>query len=72
MSPENDLIPMGTVCRILGGDESPVVPGTVYRAIREGRLPKPIKIGKLTSRWRRSEIEAFIERAASDRDEVAA
>jgi len=35
-------------------------PATLYRHIRQGRLPKPVKIGA-SSRWLRSECEAALQ-----------
>ncbi|SHJ24259.1 helix-turn-helix transcriptional regulator [Wenxinia saemankumensis] len=39
---------------------------TVWRWASEGTIPGPIRIAN-TSRWRRSEIEAVINRAAAER-----
>lgn len=39
---------------------------TIYQGIKDGRFPRPIKICGLT-RWRRSEIEAFLDAAARQR-----
>jgi predicted DNA-binding transcriptional regulator AlpA len=44
---------------------------TVWRLSGEGVLPKPIRIAG-SSRWRRSEIEAVITRAAAGREPIAA
>ena len=38
-----------------------------WKWVREGRLPKPVKLGTL-SRWPRSEIVAVIEKAKAARD----
>lgn len=43
---------------------------TVYRGVAAGTLPRPVKIGA-ASRWPRSEIRAFIERAKAAREKVA-
>lgn len=37
-------------------------PATLYREIAAGRMPVPIKFGRM-SRWDASEVEAAIERA---------
>ena len=34
---------------------------SVYRLMREGHFPEPIRIGQRAVRWRRSELEAFLE-----------
>lgn len=43
---------------------------TFWRWVREGTLPKPLKLGSL-SRWPRSDMTKFIERAASQRETAA-
>ena len=40
---------------------------TVWRWSAEGTIPKPMKIGGM-SRWRQSEIEAVIQRAAAEHE----
>ena len=44
------------VCHFFGG----INPATLYRKIRQGVLPKPVKIGG-SSRWLRSECEAVLK-----------
>ena len=39
-----------------------VSPDTVFRWKREGRLPKALKLGPRATRWRQSDIQAFIDR----------
>lgn len=68
VDPRDDLIPMTAVCEMIGGKETPIAPSTVYKAIKRGDLPAPIKLGAGTSRWRRSEILQFLEQAVSARD----
>jgi len=36
-----------------------VLKDTIWRWVREGEFPKPIKIGMKCSRWRLSELEAY-------------
>lgn len=71
-NPQDDLITIQTACELIGGRESPITPSTLYRGIKSGRFPAPIKLGAGTSRWRRSEIIAMLERAAAERDGRAA
>ena len=33
---------------------------TIYRKIRDGSFPEPLKIGDRAVRWRESEIEAWL------------
>lgn len=67
-----DLVDEPTACAILGGADSPIHRSTLWRGCKNGRYPKPIKVGPGTNRWRRSELLAVIEKAAAERDEVAA
>jgi prophage regulatory protein len=43
----------------------PVSRSTWWAGVREGRFPKPVKLGKRTTAWRVSDIRAFIEREAA-------
>lgn len=43
---------------------------TFWRWVRQGIVPKPVKLGGM-SRWPRSEILAVIERAKAQRDTAA-
>jgi predicted DNA-binding transcriptional regulator AlpA len=47
-------------CRFFGGNR-PLNPATLYRGIRLGRFPRPVKVGG-SSRWLRSECEAALAR----------
>lgn len=59
----NDLWDISQTCRYFAaGGSSPIDPSTLYRGIKAGRYPKPIKIGAKYSRWRRSECEAALEK----------
>jgi len=51
----DDKLDLRSVCRFFGGTK-PLHPATVYRNIKAGRLPKPIKVAG-SSRWLRSECE---------------
>jgi len=53
------LIPLSQMESIVGFKKS-----KIYALIDEGNFPKPIKVGR-NSRWRSSEIEAWIESVAS-------
>lgn len=39
----------------------------IYGLIRKGEFPTPIKLGR-SSRWRKSEVEAWVDKKTSDRD----
>ena len=57
MNPQLELIDKAECCRMFGN----INPATLYRGIREGRYPRPVKIGSL-SRWLGSECEAVLGR----------
>lgn len=42
----------------------PVSRATWYRGIKDGRFPKPIKLGKQTNVWRASEVAKVIQNGA--------
>ena len=67
-----DLVDLKTACRVIGGQNSPIDKATFYRGIARGDFPRPIKITKQKSRWRRSELLAVLERAAAQRKVQAA
>jgi predicted DNA-binding transcriptional regulator AlpA len=54
------LLDLRAVCRLFGGTK-PIDPATLYRGIRQGRYPAPIKIGPGSSRWLRAECEAALK-----------
>lgn len=47
----------------------PVSPATVWRWVREGKFPKPFKLGESVTVWDAAEVEAFIQ-ARSQGQEV--
>jgi predicted DNA-binding transcriptional regulator AlpA len=49
------LLDRRAVCALFGN----INPSTLYRHIKQGRLPKPIHVGG-SSRWLRSECEAVL------------
>lgn len=53
------LLDRAETCRFFGGSR-PIHPATLYRGIREGRFPRPVKIGAGTSRWLREECETAL------------
>lgn len=55
----SELLDRREVCRFFGGNR-PLDPATLYRGIRKGRFPVPVKVGGC-SRWLRSECEAALE-----------
>jgi len=59
------LLDRKEVCRLFGGTR-PINPATLYRHIRQGLLPKPVKVGG-SSRWLRDECEAALQRMVDGR-----
>jgi predicted DNA-binding transcriptional regulator AlpA len=56
MQPPDDLLDCKATCAFFGGINA----ATLYRGIRAGRYPAPIKIGPNISRWLRSELSAAL------------
>ncbi len=64
----DDLVDQPVACQILGGTNTPIHGSTLWRGVKAGRYPKPIKVGPGTNRWRVSELVAVVERAAAERE----
>jgi predicted DNA-binding transcriptional regulator AlpA len=56
---DDERLDLRSVCRFFGGTK-PLHPATVYRNIKAGRFPKPVKIAG-SSRWLRSECQACLQ-----------
>ena len=63
----DDLLDVYEACRFLGGNR-PINPATLWRGVKAGRYARPIKIGPQSVRWRRSELQADIDRMIAERD----
>ena len=61
-----DLIDIDEVCRVFGGTR-PLHPATIYRGIKKGLYPAPIKVSRHASRWSREECLAAISAQAAKR-----
>lgn len=42
----------------------PVSPATIWRWVREGKFPKPFKLGESITVWDTTEVDAFILKSA--------
>lgn len=42
----------------------PVSPATIWRWVREGKFPKPFKLGQSVTVWNAAEVDAFISARA--------
>jgi predicted DNA-binding transcriptional regulator AlpA len=60
-----DLLDRPSVCRLFGGTR-PLNPSTLYRGIKLGRYPRPVKVGPGSS-WLRSECEAALQAMLNQR-----
>jgi prophage regulatory protein len=61
-----ELLDREAVCRLIGGTR-PINAATLYRGIRKGRYPQPIKVGPGSSRWLLAECEAVLQQMADGR-----
>lgn len=61
------LLDRASVCRFFGGDEKPIDPSTLYRGIRQGRYPRPVKVGPGASRWLKAECEQALAKLVEAR-----
>jgi predicted DNA-binding transcriptional regulator AlpA len=57
---ETEFLDRVAVCRLIGGNR-PIHAATLYRGIRKGRYPKPVKVGPGSSRWLRDECETALQ-----------
>jgi predicted DNA-binding transcriptional regulator AlpA len=61
-----ELLDRDAACRFFGGTR-PINAATLYRGIRKGRYPAPVKVGPGSSRWLRAECEASLKAMAEGR-----
>ncbi|EAA9929239.1 AlpA family transcriptional regulator [Salmonella enterica] len=52
---EDQFVDMAFITRLLGVSDK-----WIYRLIKDGIFPKPIKLGR-SSRWLKSEVEAWLQ-----------
>ena len=62
MHDEFRLMNAREVCRLAA-----VSHATLYRLVKAGKFPKPLRVGPQVSRWRSDEIAAHVERLSADR-----
>lgn len=62
-----ELIDIERLRRVLGGEKTPLHRSTIFKAVKAGNLPKPIKVGK-SNRWILSEVNAWLQARAKERD----
>jgi predicted DNA-binding transcriptional regulator AlpA len=52
---------IGELCQYAGGAAKPLHPNTIREWVRERGFPEAIKLGPNTARWKRSEVDAWID-----------
>jgi predicted DNA-binding transcriptional regulator AlpA len=55
-----ELLDADATCRLIGGSR-PINPATLYRGIKAGLYPRPIKVGPGLSRWNKADVVAVLE-----------
>jgi len=58
---QSELLDRNAVCCFFGGTR-PINPATLYRGVRKGRYPKPVKVGPGSSRWLLAECKEALDR----------
>ena len=61
---DEDLIDVNELARMFGN----VSKATIWRGVRSGRFPRPIKLGPYISRWLRREAQAHLDSLTQARD----
>jgi predicted DNA-binding transcriptional regulator AlpA len=64
---DDEVWAVETVCAFFGGDK-PLNKATLYRAIADGRIPRPINVSASLVRWLGSECRAALVRSIERRD----
>lgn len=64
MSQDVELISVEAVAKIVGGDK-PVNTATVFRRVRQGRLPQPVRLSARLIRWNKAELMEWLSRKAA-------
>jgi predicted DNA-binding transcriptional regulator AlpA len=63
---DTELLDAEATCRLIGGT-TPINAATLYRGIKAGIYPPPVKVAPNISRWLRSELQAALEKRIADR-----
>jgi len=56
-----EMLAIREVCKFFGGAERPLDQSTIYRWVRAGKLPPPVRMGPLTLRWRRADCQKTLD-----------
>jgi predicted DNA-binding transcriptional regulator AlpA len=63
---ETEFLDRVAVCRLIGGNR-PIHAATLYRGIRKGHYPRPVKVGPGSSRWLLSEVVTALQTMVAGR-----
>ncbi len=64
---DDELVDVATACQIIGGTRAPIHRTSLWRGVRDGRYPKPIKIGRVANRWVVGELRQALRALAMSR-----
>jgi predicted DNA-binding transcriptional regulator AlpA len=67
LAADDDLLTMEEVRVLFGGSKRPLNQATIYRMVKGGRIPRPIKISPQISRWVRSECLLALKAFSTER-----
>lgn len=68
----DQMLSIREVCQFFGGADMPLDQSTIYRWVRLGKLPPPVRVGPGTLRWKRSECQLVLDGMAAARAAKAA
>jgi len=60
-----EMLSIREVCRFFGGREKPLDQSTIYRWIQRGILPRAVRMGSRTMRWKRSDCQSLLDKMES-------
>lgn len=71
---DDDLVVEAVACAFIGGRTSPIHRSSLWRGIRSGAYPSPLRVGvgTGTNRWRVAELREVVRRADAARGGRAA
>lgn len=62
----DDMLTLKQVCAFFGGSEKPIDPSTIYRWVRQGKVPPSYRYSYFSQRWRKSELETALQKMRED------
>lgn len=63
----HDLLDADAACAFIGGSR-PINAATLWRGVKAGIFPQPVKVSPNSNRWRKAELAEALERRAALRD----